>query len=146
MHQILNGSMLTNILLPIIGAVSGTHVYATLYLYVIDKNLTKGVSRANLVTVIIPIFLIVLSMVVVFLSPKYLLLFMILKAHYAIVHFGRQNLGIFSFFTLSQLGRPLKKEEKFLINAMVVVGLFGTIKIFAPNSLNCSSSIPRCEP
>ena len=134
MHQTLNGTTLTNILLPLIGTISGTHVFATLYLYISDKDLKKGVSRANLVTVVIPLFLISLNILAVMnFPPKYLLLYMVIKAHYAIVHFGRQNLGIFSFFTLSQLGRPLKKEEKFLINAMVIIGLFGTLKIFSPN-------------
>ncbi len=133
-HTVANGTFLTNMILSLMGTISGTHVFATLYLYFSDRNISKGVYKPKLTLIIIPLCIIIFTILAAMtFSMNYLLIFMIFYVHYAIVHFGRQNLGIFSFFTLSELGRPLNKTEKLLINSMVICGLFGAMKIFSPN-------------
>ncbi len=47
-------------------------------------------------------------------------------------HFGAQNIGVATFVSLTDRGRPLLRYEKIAIRAGVVVGMLGVLKAMAP--------------
>jgi len=47
-------------------------------------------------------------------------------------HFGAQNIGVATFISLTDRGRPLLRYEKIAIRAGVVVGMLGVLKAMAP--------------
>ncbi len=88
-------------LVPFIGGLAGTHVFATTYLY-FDRDLSIGVPNQRVKLYLIPIGIIALNIIAVTIMPIWLLLwFMVFYVHYALFHFGRQNIGVLTFSLMS---------------------------------------------
>ena len=133
-------------LVPMIGTLSGTHVFATTYLYISDRELTRGVAAPMWTLALIPAFLILISMVAALsFSLEALIYFMAVYMHYGIFHFGRQNLGMLSLCTLSTMSRPINGAEKFIINATTAAAVCATMKISLP-TLNIDPILFHVDP
>ena len=57
-------------------------------------------------------------------------------------HFGAQNIGVASFISLNDRGRPLARNEKITIRIGVVVGMFGVLKAMAPSYMLGEQYVP----
>lgn len=129
-------------LLPFIGSLSGTHVFATTYLY-FDRELPAGISQGVFKLTIIPLGIVAVNVfAVTALSLQALVWFMVFYAHYAMFHFGRQNVGVLSFSFLSTGQGPLTVMEKRIINAVTVCGMCGALQVFAPGLMLDPSLYP----
>src|SRR5262249_39122560 len=110
----------------------GTHVMATAYLYA-TPNAFYGVPHWQWTVVIGPLAL----MAAVFgalmsLPPWALGAFMLVYVHFAIWHFGRQNLGVVTFSARIGTKRSMTQAERWSIMAGVVAGMCAAYTTFAP--------------
>ena len=129
-------------LVPFIGSLAGAHVFATTYLY-FDRELPAGISQSVLKLAIIPLGIVVVNVFAVTALPlQALVWFMVFYAHYAMFHFGRQNVGVLSFSFLSTGQGPLTVTEKRIVNAVTVCGMCGALQVFAPGLMLDPSRYP----
>ena len=116
----------------LIGTVSGAHVFLSLYL-LINSNNTVGVPWPILNLVVIPLFIISINIfIITFCSLFFVMLFMLFYIHYAMWHFGRQNLGVVTFSTNISMRRPMLKFERTTIMFGVLAGVLGSYSVFSP--------------
>lgn len=119
-------------LVVLIGTLSGTHVFATVYL-LLDRRQHAGVANAGRNLYAIPAAIMLANMVAATALPLWALLcFMLFYIHYAMYHFGRQNLGVMAFSSMIGRGRPMSAFERRTIQAMVLAGMLGAYSVFAP--------------
>jgi hypothetical protein len=119
-------------LVPLIGGLAGTHVFATAYLY-FDRDLSVGVPNQRLKLYLVPIALVALNILAVTAMPLGLLMwFMVIYVHYALFHFGRQNIGVLNFSFLSTRRLSVLPEEKLILNAVTLCGMLAALKLFVP--------------
>jgi hypothetical protein len=57
-------------------------------------------------------------------------------------HFGAQNIGVASFLSLSDRGRPLTPLEKLAIKAGIWVGMLGVLKAMSPSFMIGAEYVP----
>ena len=57
-------------------------------------------------------------------------------------HFGAQNIGVASFISLNDRGRPLDRKEKITIRIGVVIGMLGVLKAMAPTYMIGAQYMP----
>jgi hypothetical protein len=123
------------LLVAIWGLTSDSHAFATGYLYLRPRNFA-GIRHRWTLLYAIPAALVALSLWVVTMLPaSQLMWFMVLYVHYALFHFARQNIGVLSFVTLTSTRRPLHRNERLILNAVALCGMFGALKLYAPSLL-----------
>jgi hypothetical protein len=118
--------------LSIMGTLSATHVCATAYLLFNPKEY-EGVRSPLVVLIAIPALLLVTTFAMLIAAPLWAtMIFMLLYIHYGMWHFGRQNLGVFSFVSRISLKRPMSRFERSTIMAGVIAGMAAAYSVFAP--------------
>ncbi len=134
-------------LIPFIGGLSGTHVFATTYLYVQPGNF-RGVPHKFVLLYAAPLAIIALNIYATTLMPlDYLFWFLTFYGFYVLFHFGRQNLGVLSFASLSSARRPIHKTEKLILNGVVACGMFAAPKLLEVGLLmNATQYAPYLAP
>jgi hypothetical protein len=116
-------------IIPLIGGISGTHVFATFYLY-IKANSFTGIKNRIILLFIIPIFIITANIYIFSqFPPHFLFWILVCFGVYALYHFGRQNIGVLSFACLSSAHRPITNREKIILNGMVFAGMLAAPKL-----------------
>lgn len=105
------------------------HVPATLLFYT-DRQFA-GIRKHHPVRYIyIPVLLILITgSVFAFASLTLQAFALLLFWSWQAFHYGRQNLGIYAFASISETGRAPRKAEKFAIEAGTILAIFGTFKI-----------------
>jgi hypothetical protein len=107
----------------------GAHVQATLFFYT-DRDFRQQISENRLRYVYLPIMLIVCSGLIFALAgatvQAYLFLFYWAWQAY---HYGRQNVGVYSFASLAQKKGPPQKAERLALEIATYCGILGTFKI-----------------
>jgi hypothetical protein len=115
-----------------IGTLSGTHVFATSYLLIQKKELV-GVLNPKINLIYIPILIFFTNVIVITSMPLFLvLIFKIFYVHYAMWHFGRQNLGVMAFASSITRKKPMETFERKTIVWAVIAGMGGAYSVFAP--------------
>ena len=123
------------LLVVLSGLLSDGHVFATGYLYLRPRNF-NGIRHRWTLLYLVPAGIIAANLYAVTLLPTpYLMWFMIVYVHYALFHFARQNIGVFSFVTLTSTRRPIDREEKRILDGVAVCGMLGALKLYAPGLL-----------
>jgi len=119
-------------LVPFIGGLAGTHVFATTYLY-FDRDLSVGIPNKRVKLYLIPLGIIALNVIAVTVMPIGLLLwFMVFYVHYALFHFGRQNIGVLTFSLMSTRRIIILPEEKLILNTVTLCGMLAALNLFIP--------------
>lgn len=119
-------------MVPLIGTLSGTHVFATTSLF-FDSEIGVGIAHKWLKLFIIPSGIVAINIAAATVMPLGLLLwFMVFYVHYALFHFGRQNIGVLTFSFLSVGRKPISALEKRILNAVTCCGMLGALKVFWP--------------
>lgn len=136
--------------LTLLATVSGTHVMATIYLY-LSRGSFSGVTNAGTTIFLSPAFAIAAVFIVLLAAPLTVTMaFMLVYIHFGVWHFGRQNLGVMAFSARISGRRPLSRFERFTIMTAVVAGVFGAYSAFAPALLLSPAFFPfdvgRVEP
>jgi len=105
------------------------HVPATLFFYA-DKDFSS-IRRSHRVRyILIPIVLIVATgLVFAFASFTIQAFALLIYWAWQAFHYGRQNIGIYAFASISETGRAPKKAEKIAIDCGTVLGILGTFKV-----------------
>ena len=116
--------------------IASGHVLATYYLW--TDPAVRRFSRAHPIKmIVIPIALMV-GALLFFSQATGALLAMVFAAYfvYQAWHFGAQNIGVATFISLSDRGRPLSPFEKTTIRCGIVAGMFGVLQAMSPIILN----------
>lgn len=126
----LEGSMFgyagTRTLLLFLGT---AHVPATLFFY-IDKDFSEIIRKHKARYVYFPIVLtITTGLLFAFASPVVQAYILLMYWSWQAFHYGRQNLGIYSFVSIAQRGAAPSKFEKLVIDLGTWCGIIGTFKI-----------------
>jgi hypothetical protein len=119
-----------------LAALGGTHVLATAYLFT-DPDVRRFAADNPAKLIALPLAL-MLGVAVLFLAIPGKPFFVAAMLAYLLWnnwHFGAQNVGVASFISLYERGRPLDRTEKNAIKAGVVVGLLGVLKAMSPGYL-----------
>jgi hypothetical protein len=105
------------------------HVPATLFFYV-DKDFSEIIRRHKARYIYFPIILTLVTGVL-FAFANTLVQAYILLTYWSwqAFHYGRQNLGIYSFVSIAQRGSAPSKYEKLVIDLGTWCGVIGTFKI-----------------
>lgn len=124
------------IILPVIvtfiGTLSGTHVFASSYLLFQKSELT-GVVNIKKNLVYIPILIFLTNVIVITSLPLfYVMIFKLFVIHYAMWHFGRQNLGVMAFASSITRNKPMELFERKSIVYAVIAGMAGAYSVFSP--------------
>jgi hypothetical protein len=120
---------------PLMALLGDSHAFATAYLYT-QPGSFQGVPNRLALLVIVPAALIIFSIYAMTLMPSSALLWvMVVYVHYALFHFARQNIGLLSFVTLTSKRRSLQPVERGILNGVALCGMFGALKLYAPNLL-----------
>jgi hypothetical protein len=113
-----------------LGILAGTHVMATLYLYLSRGNLV-GVDAAIVVTT--PLLLMATIYAILLLAPlSVCMTVMLVYIHFGIWHFGRQNLGVTAFIARISCQRSISTFERTTITMGIIAGICGAYRTFAP--------------
>src|SRR6266496_4603649 len=109
--------------------VSAAHVPATLFFYT-DGDFFKVLRTNKVRYVYVPIVLVIgTGFLFAFSLPTLqayrFLLFWASQAY----HYGRQNLGIYSFVSIAQKAKPPQRSERYSLELATVCGVLGTFKI-----------------
>jgi hypothetical protein len=120
---------------------SMAHVPTTAYFYDIQEFRINIIFKNQLRYIYTPLILFLLSGYIFTFSSQilkpYLLLFYWLWQAY---HYGKQNIGVYSFISYSQTRKPVSKLEKASISLGTLAGIFATWKVIgysvAPNYLH----------
>jgi hypothetical protein len=105
------------------------HVPATLFFYT-DKDFASIIRNNKSRYIYMPILVMLVTGVLVALSGPTLLayLFLIFWTWQA-YHYGRQNVGVYAFVSLTQQGTPPQKLEKLTIELGMLCGILGTFQL-----------------
>lgn len=118
-----------------------THVAATFYLLT-DAAIRRFCRDYPIRMIVIPCALLAAGMMLfapgspVFV-PAVLLFFL-----WQSWHFGAQNIGVATFVSMNDRGRPLGRGEKMAIRAGVIVGMLGVLKVMAPGYMIGAQYMP----
>ncbi len=119
------------------------HVSTTVYFYSVKEFRLNIISQNKLRYIYTPLILFLFSGCVFtfssqFLKPYLLLFYWIWQAY----HYGKQNIGVYSFISYSQTSKPVSRLEKASINLGTLAGIFATWKVIgysvAPSYLHNS--------
>jgi hypothetical protein len=107
----------------------GAHVQASLFFYT-DRDFRQQISENKIRYVYLPIILIIGSGLIFAIASTtiqaYLFLFYWAWQAY---HYGRQNVGIYSFASLAQKQGPPQKSERLALELATYCGILGTFKV-----------------
>jgi hypothetical protein len=105
------------------------HVQATLFFYT-DKDFRHLVRENKRRYVYLPLLLIV-GAGLVFLLAGPLIQACVLFFYWAwqAFHYGRQNVGIYAFVSISETGKSAPKLERLCLEAATYCGMLGTLKV-----------------
>jgi hypothetical protein len=118
----------------------GTHVVATGYLFT-DPAIRRFCLLNRTKMIIVP-SVILIAAFAVFSRPGPLFTVAALTLFlFQTWHFGAQNIGVASFISLSERGRPLAPFEKTVIKAGIWVGILGVLKAMSPDFVIGASSM-----
>ena len=120
--------------------VGTAHVPATIYFY-LDKDFSGIIKHHNARYVYFPIFLtIVTGFLFAFANTTVQAYILLTFWAWQAFHYGRQNVGIFSFISIATRGTPPDKFERIVIDLGTYCGVVGTFQILgiavAPNYLH----------
>jgi hypothetical protein len=105
------------------------HVPATLFFY-IDKDFSEIIRKHKARYVYFPILLtIATGLLFAFASAAVQAYILLMYWSWQAFHYGRQNLGIYSFVSIAQRGAAPSKSEKLVIDLGTWCGIVGTFKI-----------------
>ena len=105
------------------------HVPATLFFYV-DKEFSEIIRRHKARYIYFPILLtIATGFLFAFASTLVQAYILLMYWSWQAFHYGRQNLGIYSFVSIAQRGAAPSKYEKLVIDLGTWCGIVGTFKI-----------------
>jgi hypothetical protein len=116
------------------------HVPATIFFY-LDKDFSEIIKQHKARYIYFPILL-TIATGLLFAFTNLLVQAYILLTYWAwqAFHYGRQNLGIYSFVSIATRGAPADKYERLMIDLGTWCGIVGTFKILgmavAPNYLH----------
>ncbi|HXQ33914.1 MAG TPA: hypothetical protein VN843_07880, partial [Anaerolineales bacterium] len=118
------------------------HVPATLFFY-IDKDFSHIIRKHKSRYIYLPILLtVVTGLVFAFATPVVQAYTLLVYWSWQAFHYGRQNLGIYSFVSIATRGTSAQKSERLVIELGTWCGIIGTFKILgsgvAPNYLLAS--------
>jgi hypothetical protein len=123
------------LLIAIWGLMSDGHVFATCYLYLRPRNFA-GIRHRWTLLYLIPAAIVGVTLWTITMAPaSELMWFMVVYVHYALFHFARQNIGVLSFVTLTSTRRPLRRDEKLILNGVAICGMLGALKLYEPGLL-----------
>jgi hypothetical protein len=107
----------------------GAHVQATLFFYT-DRDFRQQINENRIRYIYLPIILILSSGLIFAIAgtvmQAYLFLFYWAWQAY---HYGRQNVGIYSFASLAQSKGPPQKMERLALELATYCGILGTFKV-----------------
>jgi hypothetical protein len=110
----------------------GTHIVATAYLF--NDPAIRRFCLVHPIKMIIVPSVILIAALAVFSRPNPLFTVATLVLFlFQAWHFGAQNIGVASFISLSERGRPLAPFEKTLIKVGIWVGILGVLKAMSPD-------------
>src|SRR5262249_16098918 len=118
-------------LVTVLMAIGGTHVLATTYL-LSDRAIRQFCVANPIKMILVPGVLLVGGIALccqpgpLFRPPVLTIFFM------QSWHFGAQNIGVASFISLSDRGRPLAPLDKLTIKVGIWVGMLGVLKVMSP--------------
>ena len=105
------------------------HVPATLFFYV-DKDFSEIIRRHKARYIYFPIILtIATGLLFAFASTVVQAYILLIYWSWQAFHYGRQNLGIYSFVSIAQRGAAPSRYEKLVIDLGTWCGIIGTFKI-----------------
>jgi hypothetical protein len=105
------------------------HVPATLFFY-IDKEFSEIIRKHKTRYIYFPIVLtIVTGFLFAFANTLVQAYILLMYWSWQAFHYGRQNLGIYSFVSIAQRGSAPSKYEKLVIDLGTWCGIIGTFKI-----------------
>jgi hypothetical protein len=105
------------------------HVPATLFFY-IDKDFSEIIRKHKTRYIYFPILLtITTGLLFAFASTLVQAYILLMYWSWQAFHYGRQNLGIYSFASIAQRGAAPSKYEKVVIDLGTWCGIIGTFKI-----------------
>ena len=118
------------------------HVPATLFFYV-DKDFSDIIRNDKRRYIYLPILLTVATGLVFAFAPVVVQAYILLAFwSWQAFHYGRQNVGIYSFVSIATRGKPSDKYERLIIDLGTWCGIIGTFKILgsavAPQYLQSS--------
>jgi len=126
------GNASTYVGMALLGAVASTHVIATGYLLT-DADVRSFMTAHPAKMIAVPaalaaVFGVALSMP----GTMFFVLIVLAVFLYQTWHFGAQNIGVSSFVSFCERGRPLDILEKRAIRAGIVCGMFGILYAMPP--------------
>ncbi|MCA1578844.1 MAG: hypothetical protein LC794_15950 [Acidobacteria bacterium] len=105
------------------------HVPATLFFYS-DKEFAPIIQQHRGRYIYVPILLtIITGLVFAFLDFTTQAFVLLAYWSWQAFHYGRQNVGIYAFASISETSRPPRKEERLAIEAGTLLAILGTFKI-----------------
>jgi|HubBroStandDraft_6_1064221.scaffolds.fasta_scaffold20601_4 hypothetical protein len=127
--------------LMIVLMLGGTHVPATGYLFT-DSEVRRFCWANPIKMIAIPSALMIAAFLIFsrpgpLFTPAVLALFL-----FQTWHFGAQNIGVASFISLSDRGRPLSPFEKAAMKAGIWVGILGVLHVMSPDFTIGESYMP----
>lgn len=116
------------------------HVPATIFFY-IDKDFSEIIKKHKSRYVYFPILLtIATGLAFAFASTIVQAYILLTFWGWQAFHYGRQNVGVYSFVSIASRGAPSYKSERAMIELGTLCGIIGTFKILgmavAPNYLH----------
>lgn len=111
--------------------IASGHVVATSYLLA-DPEVRRYLSNRPIKMIVTPVALAAGGLLLFSLSGVVLSITFVVFAIYQAWHFGAQNIGVASFISLSERGRPLHRREKILIRCGIVAGMLGVLQAMMP--------------
>jgi hypothetical protein len=119
-----------------------THVVATFYLLT-DAEVRRFLRQHPVQMIAIPCLLFAGGMAVLSASGGPVFVAAILAFFlWQTWHFGAQNIGVATFVSLTDRGRPLGRLEKNVIRVGVVVGMLGVLRAMAPTYMIGAQYVP----
>ena len=105
------------------------HVPATLFFYT-DKDFSGIINNHRLRYVVVPIFLIIVTgLLFSLLNPAGQAFLLLAYWAWQAFHYGRQNIGVYSFASIAETATSPHRAEKLAIDFGTVLGILGTFKI-----------------
>jgi len=107
------------------------HVPATLYFYT-DKEFSKIIRNHRARYIYVPLFLTVATgLLFATLSLAGQAFLLLVYWGWQAFHYGRQNIGIYSFASIAETGKSPYAAERLAIDLGTVLGIAGTFKVLA---------------
>ena len=105
------------------------HVPATMFFYT-DQGFAAIRKSHPFRYIYVPLLLVVLTgLLFAFSTPTVQAFVLLIYWSWQAYHYGRQNVGIYAFASISETGRAPRKLEKLAIDAGTILAILGTLKV-----------------